>query len=315
MTITTCLPLAAITGILGALAALPGNLDESNLPQEIRDNVCEFIEQAPDAMVEPAVELPAAAATFEAAEAQEEPILLAQAAPAAATVPAAPAAPSTPAAEDSESSPTAESTVQASVAEGGSGGRVSDEARPIVERLQSFYENTDDFSASFHQTYTYQVGRQVESRGSVAFKKPAMMRWDYEEPRSRTFIVDGTDLWIWTPEDFSVVRQRDFTASDLSTSITFLWGEGRLEDEFHIELQGKDRLSLTPIRPESAFQSVIFRVDLETGRVLESTVIDPQGNRNHMVFTDVRLNAGMPRDRFVFTPPTGADLQEMPSLR
>ncbi len=193
-------------------------------------------------------------------------------------------------------------------------GAVSDEARPLVEKVQSFYEDTGDFTAIFRQTYTYQVGREVESRGTVSFKKPAMMRWDYEQPRERMFLVDGSDLWIWTPEDYTVMRQRGFTASDLSTSITFLWGEGRLEDEFHIELEGDDGLSLTPIRPEGAFRRVVFRIDPETGRVLETTVIDPQGNRNHMVFTEVKLNTGIGKERFVFTPPAGADLQEMPEL-
>ncbi len=194
-------------------------------------------------------------------------------------------------------------------------GRVSEEARPLVEKVQRFYENTDDFTATFEQTYTYQVGREVKSRGKVAFKKPAMMRWDYEHPRERAFVVDGSDLWIWTPEDFTAVRQRDFTASDLSTSITFLWGEGRLENEFHIELEGDERLSLTPIRPEGSFQRVVFRVDTETGRVMESTVIDPQGNRNHMVFSQVSQNTGIDRERFAFSPPSGADVQDMPSIR
>jgi outer membrane lipoprotein carrier protein len=237
------------------------------------------------------------------------PVVVAQAETAPAR-PAAAATPAAPAPAAAEASPPAGAAPEAT-----SGGRVSAEARPLVEKVQRFYENTDDFKAKFHQTYTYTVGRQVESRGEVAFKKPAMMRWDYQHPRERTFIVDGTDLWVWTPEDFSVVRQRDFTASDLSTSITFLWGEGRLADEFHIELEGADRLVLTPIRPEGGFRQVIFRVDAETGRVIESTVIDPQGNRNHMVFSDVDLNSGVDAARFRFSPPTGADVQDMPSLR
>ncbi len=194
----------------------------------------------------------------------------------------------------------------------GEGGRVDDSARSLVDKVQGFYEDIDDFTAGFEQAYTYQVGRVVRSRGAVAFKKPAMMRWDYEDPRERSFIVDGSDLWIWTPEDYSVIRQRNFTASDLSTSITFLWGKGRLEDEFHIEKVGDDRLSLIPVRPESGFRQVIFKVDSETGRVLESTVIDPQGNRNHMVFSDMKLNSGIDDERFSFTPPEDADVQEIP---
>ena len=54
------------------------------------------------------------------------------------------------------------------------------EVRSLVERMQAFYERTTDFTADFRQDYAYKTfGRTVTSTGTVAFQKPAKMRWDY----------------------------------------------------------------------------------------------------------------------------------------
>ncbi|RMG12266.1 MAG: outer membrane lipoprotein carrier protein LolA [Deltaproteobacteria bacterium] len=200
-------------------------------------------------------------------------------------------------------------------AEGSSRARketVSPEARPLVEKLQAFYEGTQDFTATFEQTYTYKAfARTMKSRGKVAFKKPGLMRWSYEKPREKHFIVDGKDMWVWTPEDRTVIRKKGFTTDGLSTSITFLFGKGRLEEEFAIELEGKNRLVLTPLSPQPGFVKVIFEVDPETGQVRSSEVYDAAGNVNRMRFRDVRINPGVKPERFRFTPPKGATVQEL----
>ena len=192
-------------------------------------------------------------------------------------------------------------------------GHVAKDARALVAKVQAFYEHTRAFEAHFQQTYTYKAfHRTMHSAGTVAFKKPGLMRWDYETPRKKSFIVDGHDLWIWTPADMEAIRRKGFSTNQLSTSITFLWGKGRLADEFDIVRHGTDGLKLTPLTPQG-FASVRFQVDRKTGQVESSTVIDAQGNENRIVFSKVTLNAKLPDSRFHFTPPKGAEVKELTS--
>jgi len=230
------------------------------------------------------------------------PLVVAQASPApAASAPSAPA-PKAP-------GPSGDAATS------GAPSHVSPAAAPVVERVQRFYERTSDFTASFEQTYAYKaLRRKVVSRGRVSFKRPGKMRWDYATPREKRFIVDGRDLWVYTPEDRVAMRQRDFAMDALSASITFLWGKGRLADEFSIELRGKDLLVLTPLKAQAAFKRVRLQVDVETGQVLRSWVEDGQGNVNRMVFTDVKLNPGVPDSDFAFTPPAGVSVQDLGAL-
>src|SRR5271165_6104148 len=66
------------------------------------------------------------------------------------------------------------------------------EVRALVERMQGFYEKTQDFTAAFRQDYAYKTfGRTVTSTGTVAFKKPAQMRWDDLTPQKRSFVLSG----------------------------------------------------------------------------------------------------------------------------
>ena len=53
----------------------------------------------------------------------------------------------------------------------------------LVKRLQARYDSTDGFRADFTQEVeSATLGQKVESRGTVVFKKPGRMRWEFSEP-------------------------------------------------------------------------------------------------------------------------------------
>ena len=59
----------------------------------------------------------------------------------------------------------------------------ADNARAVAAAVQAFYDQTKDVSAAFHQTYVNKLYQRTDrSSGHVVFKKPGMMRWDYDKP-------------------------------------------------------------------------------------------------------------------------------------
>ena len=53
----------------------------------------------------------------------------------------------------------------------------ADPARNVAAAVQSFYDQTKDVSATFHQTYVNKLYQRTDrSSGRVVFKKPGMMR-------------------------------------------------------------------------------------------------------------------------------------------
>ena len=87
-------------------------------------------------------------------------------------------------------------------------------------------------------------------------------------------------------------------------------GEGKLSDAFDAKLlASKDPkvhlVELIPKRDASEYKSLQLTVDRETFAVKASTVIDPVGNTNQVVFAKVKTNVGLPDQGFKFRPPEG----------
>lgn len=180
----------------------------------------------------------------------------------------------------------------------------------VVEGIQAFYAGAQDFQASFTQTYTYQIyDRKQVSHGTVYFKKPRRMRWDYQKPTPKVFVADGQTLWVYEPEE-SQVFKRDLKSAQIPAALSFMSGEGKLSDEFDARLlDSKDadtlRVELVPKRHAGDYKSLILNVDRATYAVKASTVVDPVGNTNHLVFGNVKTNQNLPDKGFQFSPPAG----------
>lgn len=189
------------------------------------------------------------------------------------------------------------------------------EVRALVERMQAFYEKTQDFTAAFQQRYVYKTfGRTVTSTGTVAFKKPAQMRWDYLTPSPRSFVLSGEKVYAWDPAAQTLTKGA-LPTSQLSSSVTFLWGRGHLLDEFNIlrapcaDCQGV-LLVLTPRKTETRFQQLRLELDPKTAQVRRSVVVDPDGSENTIVFSDLHTNTGLGKERFILDVPDGTQVLE-----
>ncbi|MGZ3447122.1 MAG: LolA family protein, partial [Myxococcaceae bacterium] len=169
------------------------------------------------------------------------------------------------------------------------------EVKALVDRMQGFYERTQDFTADFKQEYLYRTfNRTVVSTGTVAFQKPAKMRWEYLTPSKRTFVLSGDRIYALDP-DAQTLTKAALPTSQLSASVTFLWGKGKLGDEFDIsrteckECAGT-LLTLVPKKPDARFREVQLEIDSKSAQVRRSIVIDPDGSRNTITFSALKTN-------------------------
>jgi outer membrane lipoprotein carrier protein len=193
------------------------------------------------------------------------------------------------------------------------------EVKALVDRVQAFYEKTADFTARFRQDYAYKAFKRTQtSSGTVTFKKPGKMRWEYEKPASKTFVLAGDKVYAYDPEAKLLTRAAIGT-NTLSASVTFLWGQGKLADEFSIVKKpgALDAgvavtavLELTPLVVDPRFKKVLLEVDLATAQVVKSTVIDPDGSENAITFLDLKTNTGVDEKVFKLAPPAGTQVQD-----
>lgn len=189
------------------------------------------------------------------------------------------------------------------------------DVKVLVDRVQAFYEKTQDFTADFKQEYTYKAFKRTQvSSGKVTFRKPALMRWEYEKPSPKTFVLAGDRVFAHDPEAKLVTRAA-LNSNQLSASVTFLFGVGKLENEFAIVKKAcakctGTQLELTPLVPDPRFKKILLEVDEATAQVLKSTVIDPDGSENAISFLGLKTNVGINEAHFKLTPPPGTQVQD-----
>ena len=192
---------------------------------------------------------------------------------------------------------------------------IAPDVKLLVDRMQAFYEKTEDFRAGFQQDYFYKVSRRKQtSTGQVTFKKPGLMRWEYEKPSRKSFVLAGERIYAYDPQAMSLtVAQID--TSQLSASVTFLFGKGRLADEFAIQKADCKTckgtlLVLDPLKKDPRFKQLKLEVDPASAQVLRSTVIDPDGSENAISFLGLTSNTGVAADAFKINPPQGTRIDD-----
>jgi outer membrane lipoprotein carrier protein len=229
--------------------------------------------------------------------------------------PATPATPSTTPAPAAPSAPTATPSGAPSAAPKPDA-RLDD----VIDAIQKTYDGTTDFAGTFTQKYTYTLLRRTEeSKGEVKFKKPGLMRWDYQQPKAKSFVVDGKSLWLHSVEDKTAFVNACFKNDALTASVAFLWGQGKIREQFDVQWfdgvfgdKTDHHLVLVPKQGNAIFAKLILVVDPKTSRVKQSIVVDPSGNVNQFIYGNLKFNKGVADKDFAFTPPAGTHVARVP---
>jgi outer membrane lipoprotein carrier protein len=186
----------------------------------------------------------------------------------------------------------------------------------VLNEIQSRYEKTNDFEASFIQEYVGKVMRQSNrGEGKVYFKKKGMMRWDYTVPNQK-LISDGHTLWYYQPEEKQVLLSDVSRVLKEKTPLGFLAGEGNLSRDFDLlnlnesVSQKEDNyvVELAPKEPLATLAKLTLTVDKKTYTVLQSDVFDGLGNVTRTRFIDIKTNVGLSNSFFHFTIPPGTEV-------
>jgi outer membrane lipoprotein carrier protein len=190
------------------------------------------------------------------------------------------------------------------------------EASEIVRLLQERYDRTSDFTADFVQTvHVATLERTLQSRGTVEFKRPGRMRWEFLAPERQTIVADGETLWIYQPDQHQVLKAPFRAAFRSTTPVSFLLGVGKLAQDFRASVLGGDdrtvRLRLEP-KIASDLGTLVLAVNRQTGDIQGAEVTDPLGNVTELSFSNFRREVGLDDARFRFEIPEGADVVESP---
>jgi outer membrane lipoprotein carrier protein len=185
----------------------------------------------------------------------------------------------------------------------------------LIDGVESRTSTITDFEAKFFQEVRRKhLPRPLRRSGTVFFKKPGMMRWDYKVPERVYYISDGEVLWSYEARE-KLAYKLPVKNSELYSALKFLFGQGELRAEFTIRLVeakgGLRGLELTPKVPQSGYTKLVLEVSPDTFEIRSTVLFDPVGNESRIRFDDVKTGRELKVEAFQFTPPPGVRVEDL----
>jgi outer membrane lipoprotein carrier protein len=191
----------------------------------------------------------------------------------------------------------------------------------IVSRLQQTYEDTKYFKADFIQELIVKSIKKTErEEGTVYFKNPKNMLWNYSKPNNKKLIINSQKVWLYLPEEKVVYTQKADYILKSKVLIKLLSGLGRLQEDFTVQYavpkaldkKGNYLLLLRPLEKNAFLNPFQITVDKNTYFILQISFEDALGNSTVLKFSNISANIGLADKMFQFTPPAGVSIFNMP---
>ena len=197
-------------------------------------------------------------------------------------------------------------------------------ASEISAQLQGAYQGVSDFEARFEQqSYLAAMDSSELSSGTVWFKKPGKMKWQYILPEEQVFLVAGDTFWFYQKAENQVVIDRFGNVLISEVPLSFLTGLGDLERDFLVQ-GGCERttgtvLDLIPRQLQNkgdeesgkgGLRGLKLLVDRKTRFPRGAEVTDSVGNITAIIFLEVKENSGVAGELFNPIFPKDADVSD-----
>ena len=201
----------------------------------------------------------------------------------------------------------------------------------VVHRLEARYKNAKTLRAIFFESYGDGRGGRSAESGTVYFSRPGRMRWDYESPEKKLFLVDGTNVWLYVPADRTASRAKMSESSDWRTPLALLVGKADLRKlcrELQIvrmpdanassgERTDSSETTLRCIPRDAPLGDTTQQVLIEISPqdYLTRVVIHDEGDATtEFRFGNWQENLPVPESMFHFQPPQGVSIVDEESL-
>jgi len=184
-------------------------------------------------------------------------------------------------------------------------------AEKLAKTVDAHYNHLHSLQA--HYTERYQgLGLDRSETGTLTLQKPGRMRWAYDSPAGKLFVLDGKSAITYTPGDAQATRIPAKQLDDLHSPLRFLLGHTELAKELdHLTLTlvapGSYTLSGTPKAMQDRLKSLALTVDA-TGQIHAMRLEETDGSTTTFTFTDLREDIPTKPADFTLTPPDGVPI-------
>ncbi len=191
-------------------------------------------------------------------------------------------------------------------------------AATLAKQVDTHYNHLHSLQCRYAERYQG-LGLDRTETGTLTLQKPGRMRWAYDTPVGKLFLLDGKSAIAYTPGDPQATRLSEKQLDDLRSPLRFLLGHTELAKEL-------DALTLTPQSdsprlynltgvPKGMAQrlhSLTLTVD-PTGLIHAMRLEETDGSLTTFTFTTCHEDLPTTPADFTFTPPPGVTIINGPA--
>lgn len=189
----------------------------------------------------------------------------------------------------------------------------------LAKRVDAHYNHLHSLQCRYTERYQG-MGMDRSETGTLTLEKPGRMRWAYDSPPGKLFLLDGKNAISYTPGDAQATRFPESKLDDLRTPLRFLLGHTDLTKELTgltltlVNLDGRTgyTLSGTPKGIAQRVRSLALTVDA-TGIIHVLRIEETDGAVTTFTFSDIHENIPVSQTDFRFTPPPGVTVIDGPA--
>ncbi len=183
-----------------------------------------------------------------------------------------------------------------------------------LKAVEKRYNAPKTIQVAFQQTYK-QPGRPPRTEGGELYlRRPSRMRWDYQRPAGKLFLIDGTFVWYYNPANGIVEKSRLKESDDVRAPLAFLIGRLDFErdfKEFRHRVEGGDRVVVAKPRSDKAPYDEVEFVITPALEIRRLAIASPDHSRTEFHFSRLILNPSVADELFRFELPPGAEVIEI----
>lgn len=190
----------------------------------------------------------------------------------------------------------------------------ADSVHDVAHRVDVRYNHLTTLKAHFEESYSA-AGIARNEAGQLWLQKPGKMRWQYEQPTPKLFIVDGKNAYFYVPSERQARKMPAKKLDDFRSPIRYLLGKTKLESEFNnlaisSELPkqpGDSVLQGVPKGMEERVERVLLEIT-SSNQIARIRIEEIDGSVTEFLFRDIQENLPVNSESFHFTPPPGVEV-------
>lgn len=161
---------------------------------------------------------------------------------------------------------------------------------PLTD-LQKTFKPHQGFEADFVQNIEQEIFSKDESvaLGTIKFKKPSLLRWEYLKPKKKIIELKNNTLII--EEDGRAEVASGSNRVNLEEAFSFLWGDTN-RSQFDVQVISENQFQLTPKMPDHVtFKSILVTTGRQKNKIFVETaeVNGKLGDKSILRFSNWKL--------------------------